>query len=70
MNKLINFPKIRIKEYPKGFSVEIQKIAWYGRKYWTHAIGVSGMSDEPWFYPSYELALSQFHEHFKNSLTL
>ena len=46
----------RIKRYKKGFVVEVQKKRWYGKKYWTHFISVSGISSEPWFHSSYEYA--------------
>lgn len=48
--------KYRIKKYAKGFVVESQKTKWYGKKYWSHAIGVSGMKQKPWFYSTFEAA--------------
>ena len=48
---LVNFPPVRIKHYPgKGYVPEIQKKTWYGRKYWTHIVPVSGIPDEPWYF--------------------
>lgn len=46
----------RIRECKKGFVVEVQKTTWYGRKFWTHFISVSGICLEPWFHSSYEYA--------------
>ena len=48
--------KYRIKEYQRGFVVEVQKTTWFGIKYWTHFICVSGISTKPWFHSSYEYA--------------
>lgn len=48
--------KFRIKEYPRGFVVEIQKRKWYGKKYWTHFISVAGMGDKPWYHLNYDYA--------------
>ncbi|MCE5332699.1 MAG: hypothetical protein LLF95_11255 [Bacteroidales bacterium] len=47
----------RIKSYPNGFVVEIQKTKWYGKKYWTHAISVAGMPHRPWYFSSFSYAL-------------
>ncbi len=46
----------RIKKYERGFVVEVEKRGFYGRRYWTHFISVSGISTEPWFHSSYEYA--------------
>jgi len=54
--------KVRVKEYPKGWVVEIQKekcVLFSKRKYWTHLISVSGMSDKPWHYGTKEIAINQ-----------
>lgn len=48
--------KFRIKKYDKGYVVEVQKRKWYGKKYWTHYISVSGIKSMPWYYSSYEYA--------------
>jgi len=47
----------RIKQYAKGWVVEIQKTKWYGKKYWTHFISVSGIEGEPWYYSSFDYAI-------------
>ena len=62
---LTNFPKVRIQEYPKGFVVEIQKRTWYGKKYWTHIISVSGIADEPWYFKTYDYALENAIRYFR-----
>ena len=48
---------LRIKEYPQGFVVEIQKRKWHGKKYWTHYISVSGIESPPWYFKTYNNAL-------------
>lgn len=51
--------KVRIKEYPKGFVVEVKvSRAFWGYK-WTHLISVSGMRDEPWYFRTQEGALEE-----------
>lgn len=49
--------KLRIKEYPKGWVVEIQKRKWYGKKYWTHLVSVAGIVDEPWYHSDFDSAM-------------
>jgi hypothetical protein len=56
---LVNFPKVRVKEYPEGFAVEIQCKTWYGRKYWKHIISAAGLYDLPWHYKRKEMAISE-----------
>jgi len=46
----------RIKKHRRGYVVEHLKSTWYGRRYWTHFISVSGISEEAWYYSSYEHA--------------
>ena len=46
----------RIKKYPKGYVVEVQKTRWWGKKYWTHFVAVSGIPSDPWFHVNYEHA--------------
>ena len=49
----------RIKKYPKGFVVEVEKTRWtiFGnKKYWTHFISVSGISSLAWHHSTYEMA--------------
>lgn len=61
---LTNFPNVRIYKYPQGFAVEMQFKTWYGKKYWKHIISVSGMPDEPWYYNSFDMALSEAKKFF------
>ena len=66
----VNFPNIRIKFYDKGYVVEIQLKKWYGKKYWKHIISTAGIEDEPWYFSSYDSALSETQKYFKwDSLT-
>lgn len=58
----------RIKEYDKGFVVEIQKHKWYGKKYWVHFISVSGISSEPWYFSTYDYALDNLLTEIKWNL--
>lgn len=51
--------EFRIKEYPRGFVVEVKKrySNWFITKYrWTHFISVAGIEDEPWYHSSYKYA--------------
>jgi hypothetical protein len=51
--------EFRIKEYNKGFVVEVKKKKcrlFYTKYYWTHFISVAGMNDEPWYHSSYKYA--------------
>ena len=50
----------RIKQYPKGYVVEIQKRKWYGKKYWTHFISVAGIESKPWYFSSFGYAVEGF----------
>lgn len=61
---LVNFPKVRVKEHPKGWAVEIQHKKWYGKKYWIHIESVSGMRDEPWYYKTMDIAVEEAKKHF------
>jgi len=47
----------RIKKYPKGWVVEIQKRKWYGKKYWTHFVNVSGIESQPWYFKTFDYAM-------------
>ena len=62
---LTNLQNIRMHNYPKGWVVEIQKQTWYGRKYWTHLISVSGIESEPWYFLSYDTALEEATKYFR-----
>lgn len=55
----------RIKRYTKGWVVEIQKTKWYGKKYWTHFISVSGIKSEPWHFSTFELAVIGLQDEVK-----
>ena len=57
---LINTPPIRVKKYPKGYSVEIQKQTWYGRKYWVHVFCYMGMPNIPFYFATADRAISNF----------
>lgn len=65
--------KVRVKKYPKGYAVEIQKSKWtlFGlKKYWTHLISVSGISDKAWYYSSEEIAIKQAIKYFEWDLLI
>lgn len=62
---LTNFPHIRINRYQAGYVVEIEKRKWYGRRYWTHIISVSGIPDRPWIYQSYDVARDELLKYLK-----
>lgn len=62
---LVNFPKVRIAKYPKGFVAEIQKSTWYGKKYWVHIESVSGIESEPWYYSTFDVAAKEASKHFR-----
>lgn len=47
----------RIKQYPKGWVVEIKKRKWYGLSYWSHYISVSGIESDPWYYTTFDYAM-------------
>jgi hypothetical protein len=55
----------RIMHYPAGFVVEIHKTKWYGGKYWTHYISVTGLPTHPWYYTSFEFALQGLQSEIK-----
>ena len=48
--------KYRIKKYIKGYVVEVEKYKWYKGKFWTQFISVSGMSEYPWYFSTYDHA--------------
>ncbi len=53
----------RIVKTNKGFRVDILKSKWslFGiKKYWTHFISYSGIPDEPFYYSSFDMAMSEF----------
>ena len=61
---LVNMPKVRVKEYSKGWVVERQFKTWYGRKYWRHIESVSGMNNQPWYYKDMDIAVNEAKKHF------
>lgn len=61
----VNFPKTRIKKYPKGYVVEVQQTNWLGRKKWVHIISVSGIDRLPWYFSTYEFAQQEAEKFFK-----
>jgi hypothetical protein len=62
---LTNLQNIRMHKYPKGWVVEIQKTTWYGRRYWTHLVSVAGIESEPWYFSSYDFALTEATKYFR-----
>ena len=63
--RLVNLQKIRVKEYTRGYVVEIEKKKWYGKKYWTHLISVSGIEEKPWYYKKFDTAVSEAGKYFE-----
>ena len=59
----------RIKQYPKGYVVEIQKRKWYGEKYWTHFISVAGIESKPWHFSSFGYALEGLRDEIVSQVT-
>ena len=55
----------RIKKYPKGYVVEIEKRKWYGKKYWTHFVSVAGIDNEPWYFSSFDFAIMGLQDEVK-----
>lgn len=55
----------RIKKHEKGFIVEIQKTKWYGKKYWTHFISVAGLPHLPFYFSTYDGAMSEMLKDIK-----
>lgn len=55
----------RIRKHPRGYVVEIKKRTWYGRVYWTHFISVAGIPDEPWYYSTFDYAVSGLQDEVK-----
>jgi hypothetical protein len=51
----INGVNYRIKRYPKGWVIERQTYFLFF-KYWKHAVSVSGIPSEPWYYSFYRFA--------------
>ena len=56
---LINFPPVRVQKYPQGYSVEIEKKTWYGKKYWVHIISYYGRPDKPYYYLDFDMAVKE-----------
>lgn len=52
--------EFRIRAHPRGYIVEIKKVkkSWFRTKeYWTHFISVSGISEMPWYYNDFDIAM-------------
>lgn len=52
----------RIVKTKKGYRVDIQKTNWhlFGlRKHWTHFISYSGLAEQPFYYSTFEMAISE-----------
>lgn len=66
--------KCRVKKYPKGYSVEVEKskTVWlfFTKRYWVHIESVSGMSDKPWYYQTKEAAIEDAVKHFNWDLLI
>lgn len=60
---------IRVKQYYKGWVVEVQKekrfLFFFKKKYWTHIISVSGIYYFPWYYCSKEMAIEDATKQLK-----
>lgn len=51
--------KLRIRKTEMGFLTEVQKVKWFGfKKYWTHYCHVFGLPNEPWYFSSFNHALT------------
>jgi len=53
---------LRIIKCQKGFLVQIEKSKWslFGiKKYWTHFISYSGLSEEPFYFSTFENAMNE-----------
>ena len=57
--------KVRVKKYPKGWVIQRKRLFW-----WVHLIGTSGMSDEPWYYSTKEVAIEEVLRYMKYDLIL
>lgn len=61
---LDNFNKVRIKQYDKGYCVEMligNKFVLFGenKEVWKHIISYSGLKDHPFYFSTYEGALEE-----------
>jgi hypothetical protein len=57
--------EFRIKKYNEGYVVEIQKTKWYGKKYWTHFVSVSGIESMPWHHSTFDYAMTNLLDKIK-----
>jgi len=56
------YSNFRIVKTKKGYRVDIQKTKWglFGlKKYWTHFISYAGLADHPFYYSTFEMAISE-----------
>lgn len=67
--------KVRVKKYPQGFVVEVQKtrfrlLGLFPIRYWVHIESVSGMADKPRYYYTLDRAVDEASKHFKWDLLI
>jgi hypothetical protein len=43
----------------------VQKTKWYGKKYWLHFVSVAGIQSEPWYFRTFDFALSGLMDEVK-----
>ena len=59
---IYEYSNFRIVKTKKGYRVDIQKTKWRVlglKKYWTHFISYSGLPDQPFYYSTFEMAMSE-----------
>ena len=61
---------LRIKEYPDGWLVEIEKKTWYGRRYWTYLISARGLDSYPCFFKTYDAAMDNLLKKIRFETTI
>jgi hypothetical protein len=66
---LVNL-NIRVKYHPKGWTVEVRKTNWRGKKYWIHIISYSGLEKQPYYYQSKDDAIKAACEYFHYDLLI
>lgn len=62
---------LRIREHSKGWVVEIEKSKWtiFGiKKYWVHFISYSGLSEQPFYYSTFDSCLEDLLREIKYEL--
>ena len=56
------YSNFRIVKTKKGYRVDIKKTKWtlFGlKKYWTHFISYSGLAEHPFYYSTFDMAMSE-----------